>query len=120
MTEFNNQRPIFIQLAEMIEERILSGKYPEESQIPSITEMSVEYQLNPATALKGVNILVDLGLVYKKRGLGMFVSSGAFEKLKAIRKETFYKDYILPMVNEAENLDIDSNELIEMIKRREK
>ena len=70
-------RPIFQQIAEQLEEAILSGAYPEESQVPSITEYSVQYRINPATALKGINLLVDAGLLYKKRGVGMFVASGA-------------------------------------------
>ena len=63
-------RPIFQQIAEQLEEAILSGAYPEESQVPSITEYSVQYRINPATALKGINLLVDAGLLYKKRGVG--------------------------------------------------
>ena len=66
---FEDERPIFIQIAEQIEDAILSGAYPEESQIPSSTEISVGLRINPATVLKGINILVDSGLVYKKRGL---------------------------------------------------
>ena len=58
-------RPIFQQIAEQLEEAILSGAYPEESQVPSITEYSVQYRINPATALKGINLLVDAGLLYK-------------------------------------------------------
>ena len=80
-------RPIFQQIAEQLEEAILSGAYPEESQVPSITEYSVQYRINPATALKGINLLVDAGLLYKKRGVGMFVASGAREKLRQSRRD---------------------------------
>lgn len=68
--EFNEEKPIFLQLADRLEEGILSGAYPEESQVPSITEYSVTYKINPATALKGINLLVDAGLLYKKRESG--------------------------------------------------
>jgi DNA-binding transcriptional regulator YhcF (GntR family) len=71
---FDDERPIFIQLAEQLENEILSGIYNEEDQVPSITEFSVAYKINPATALKGINLLVDAGLLYKKRGVGMFVA----------------------------------------------
>lgn len=71
------ERPIFIQVAEMLEDAILSGAYGEEEQVPSITEISVAYKMNPATALKGVTLLVDAGLLYKRRGMGMFVARGA-------------------------------------------
>ena len=68
MAGFDGTRPIFLQLAEMLEEGIISGAFPEEGQIPSITEYSAALKINPATALKGINLLVDEGLVYKKRG----------------------------------------------------
>lgn len=77
---FHDEKPIFQQLAEQLEEGILNGTYPEETQVPSITEYSVNYKINPATALKGINLLVDAGLLYKKRGVGMFVSAGADRK----------------------------------------
>jgi DNA-binding transcriptional regulator YhcF (GntR family) len=77
---FNEEQPIFQQLAQQLEEGILSGDYPEESQVPSITEYSTVYKINPATALKGINLLVDAGLLYKKRGVGMFVSAGSAGK----------------------------------------
>ena len=113
----NEEKPIFLQIAEMLKDAILNGSYSEESQIPSITEFSVAYKINPATALKGVNILVDEGLLYKKRGLGMFVSEGARERLALQRKEDFYMKYIKPMVKEAGNLRIEKNELMTMTER---
>ena len=115
--KFEDDRPIFIQIAEGIEDSILSGAFPEESQIPSITEFSVNYKINPATALKGINLLVDGGIVYKKRGLGMFVASGAVQKLKEKRQEEFYNQYILPLVQEAKRLDIEPAKLQEWIER---
>jgi len=114
---FNEERPIFQQLAEQLEEGILSGVYPEESQVPSITEFSVTYKINPATALKGINLLVDAGLLYKKRGVGMFVSTGAPEKLRGQRKERFYRDYIEKIVREAKHLGLTAEQLCEMTKR---
>lgn len=114
---FSNERPIFIQLAEMLEDAILSGVYNEDDQVPSITEFSVAYKMNPATALKGVNILVDSGLLYKKRGLGMFVAKGAREKLIERRKERFYHAFVEPMIVEAIRLSIGEAELFEMVKR---
>ena len=114
---FQDERPIFLQLAEQLEEGILSGAFPEEGRVPSITEYSVSYKINPATALKGINLLVDAGLLYKKRGLGMFVAAGAKETLKAQRRDRFYHDYIEKLVREAKNLGLDAEELAEMIRR---
>jgi DNA-binding transcriptional regulator YhcF (GntR family) len=114
---FQEERPIFLQIAEQLEEGILSGAYPEESQVPSITEYSVTYKINPATALKGISLLVDAGLLFKKRGLGMFVATGAKEKLKSQRRDLFYHHYIEKLVREARNLDLTAPELTAMIER---
>ena len=113
----SDDRPIFQQIAEQLEEGILSGAYPEESQVPSITEYAVLYRINPATALKGVNLLVDAGLLYKKRGVGMFVSPGAREKLRGQRRERFYQDFVQRMVREARNLGLTDQELLVLLER---
>ncbi|HHU72910.1 MAG TPA: GntR family transcriptional regulator [Clostridiales bacterium] len=114
---FNEERPIYIQISEGIEDAILSGAFQEESQIPSITELSVNYRINPATALKGINILVDEGNIYKKRGVGMFVAEGAVERLTFKRREKFYGNYIRNLVDEAKRLEITKDEIKTMIER---
>lgn len=114
---FDDERPIFIQLAEQLEDSILAGVYGEEDQVPSITEYSVAYKINPATALKGINLLVDAGLLYKKRGVGMFVSPGARDTLQKRRRESFYTGRVLPVIKEAKNLDLNKCELQNMIER---
>ena len=115
--EFSGDRPIFLQLAQSLEDGILSGVYGEETQIPSITEYSVAYKINPATALKGINLLVDEGLIYKKRGIGMFVSAGAREKLLKRRRDVFYDEQVIPVVKDAKRLDMGLEELQKMIER---
>ncbi len=117
INNLSEDRPIFLQIADMIKEAILSQAYPEESQIPSITEFSIAYKINPATALKGVNVLVEEELLYKKRGLGMFVAQGARERLAAQRKEHFYINYVMPMTREANHLGIGAKELHAMTER---
>ena len=114
---FQEDQPIFQQLAHQLENGILSGAYPEGSQVPSITEYSVLYKINPATALKGINLLVDAGLLYKKRGIGMFVAKGAQEQLRRQRRESFYRDFIDKAIKEAKNLGLTESELTEMMKR---
>lgn len=115
--EFNEGKPIFLQLADQLEEGILSGAYPEESQVPSITEYSVTYKINPATALKSINLLVDAGLLYKKRGVGMFVASGAREKLRGQRRERFFEDFVQSMVHEARQLGLTEAKLVQLVER---
>lgn len=114
---FEDERPIFIQIAEQIEDAILSGAFPEETQIPSTTEISVTYKINPATALKGINILVDSGVIYKKRGVGMFVATGAVKALMDKRKEEFSEKYITALVTEAKRLNLTKEDIISMIER---
>lgn len=114
---FNSDKAIFLQISEGIEDAILSGAFEEESQIPSITDFSVTYKINPATALKGINILVENGTVYKKRGLGMFVATGAVDKLLNKRREQFYDNYIVSLISEAARLKLSETDIISMIER---
>ena len=96
---------------------MLSGAFPEEEQIPSITELSASLKINPATALKGVNLLVDQGIVYKKRGVGMFVNKGATEKLRDIRQQQFFDNYIAGLVEEARRLGLTADDVKKLIER---
>ena len=113
----DGEKPIFWQIAEGLEDGILSGAFPEESQIPSTTEISVQYRINPATVLKGINLLVDAGIVYKKRGIGMFVSQGAVEALQGKRREQFYAKYVRALVEEARRLNLTEQDVRQMLKR---
>lgn len=115
--ELHGEGMIFQQIAQWLEDGILSGAFPEESKIPSTTEFSVVYKINPATALKGINLLVEEGIVYKKRGLGMFVKTGAVAVLKAKRKESFYEKFVTAMVAEAKKLGMTQQELQELVKK---
>ncbi|MCI8645918.1 MAG: GntR family transcriptional regulator [Firmicutes bacterium] len=115
--DFDSGKPIFLQIAENIQDAVLSGAFPEGEQIPSITELSASLKINPATALKGVNLLVDEGIVYKKRGVGMFVSSGATEKLRDIRQQQFYDNFISGLVAEAKRLGLTAEDVKELIER---
>lgn len=107
--------PIFVQIAAGIEDAVLTGTYPEESQIPSTTEISAMLKINPATVLKGMNLLVDENVIYKKRGLGMFVSSGAMEKIKEKRREKFGTVYVKTLISEARKLGMNQQEIISLI-----
>ena len=107
--------PLFVQIASSLEDAILSEIYPEESQIPSTTELSTSLMINPATVLKGMNLLVDEGIIYKKRGLGMFVSVGAVKEIKKKRVKSFNDSYISSLIVEATKLGISKEDVIEMI-----
>jgi DNA-binding transcriptional regulator YhcF (GntR family) len=113
-------RPIFVQIAERIENDIIEGGLPEETQVPSTNQFASFYQINPATAAKGVNLLADRGILYKKRGIGMFVASGARERLLDNRKEQFYENYVVAIVREARKLGISGDQLLDLIRRGDK
>jgi DNA-binding transcriptional regulator YhcF (GntR family) len=100
-------KPIFLQIAEQIENEIIDGTLAEESQVPSTNEFAAFHRINPATAGKGVNLLVDEGVLYKKRGIGMFVATGAREALIKKRRTQFVDDYVQPLLAEARKLGID-------------
>lgn len=115
--DFNSETPIYLQIAQSVKDSILKGVFEEETQIPSTTEISLTYKINPATVAKGFNLLVDEGIIYKKRGVGMFVSQGAKGKLIENRKENFYERYIESLIEEAKKLDIGIDEIIKMLER---
>lgn len=115
--ELTNEIPIYIQIAQAIEDNILKGIFKEEEVIPSTTEISVKFKINPATVAKGFNLLVDEGIIYKKRGIGMFVSIGSKDLLMEKRKDSFYKNYIVSLIEEAKRLDISTVDIINMIAR---
>jgi len=115
--EYSGGKPLFQQVADQIKEGILNGSYPEQEQIPSTTEISKSYQINPATVLKGMNLLVDQELIEKKRGLGMFVLAGAQEKVRSIRKEEFLTREVSQIVAEAQKLGITAEQLKKLIER---
>lgn len=117
IVNFDDSKSIYLQIAEAIEDDILKDILEEESQVPSTTQMAVIYRINPATAAKGVNILVDEGIIYKKRGIGMFVTTGAKEKIQNKRKEEFYEKYLLTMMDEAKKLGITFEDIIKMLER---
>jgi DNA-binding transcriptional regulator YhcF (GntR family) len=111
----DSSRPIFVQIAELIETSIVDGSLPEEAQVPSTNELAAFHRINPATAAKGISKLVDDGILYKKRGIGMFVTPGAREKLRHRRREQFARQYLEPLLAEARQLGIATAELKSMI-----
>lgn len=110
-------KPIFIQIAEQLEDSIFTGVFPEESKIPSTNEISVLLGINPHTVLKGMNLLVDEEVIYKKRGLGMFVKEGAVERIRQKRQSQFYSQYIAALIQEASKLRMTKEEIIMLIER---
>lgn len=110
-------RPIFRQLAEQIENQIINGTLAEGQQVPSINEFAAFHRINPATALKGITLLVDTGVLYKRRGIGMFVTEGARASLMVERRERFAAEYLQPLLLEARGLGLTTDDIINLIRK---
>lgn len=111
-------KPLFLQIAEAIEDSILDGSLAEEGQAPSTNELAAFYRINPATAAKGVNMLTDKGVLHKRRGIGMFVSAGARDLLLTERRTAFAERYLDPLLAEARTLGLDAADLAALLKER--
>lgn len=115
MDVINENIPIFARIAEGIKDAILSGELKEGEQLTSTTKISKEYEINIATVNKGVNVLVAEGIVFKKRGIGMFVAEGAVDKLIEERRKTFKERYIVSIFEEAKRLRYSVEDLQQMV-----
>src|SRR5699024_2961103 len=114
--KLDEDKPIFLQIKEQIEDSILNGSVSSDERVPSTNEFTAYYKINPATAAKGINELVHEGILMKRRGVGMFVTEDARAILIQKRKQYFYESYLLPLKNEAKKLDISTDEIINMMK----
>lgn len=111
----NDHTLIYLQIAQMLEDGILRGIYPEETQVPSTNELARTLRINPATGAKGLNLLVEDDILYKRRGLGMFVAPGAEARIRAKRRAEFLEQYVKPLVAEARKLGLTTEELQAML-----
>ncbi len=112
--------PIFQQIAQMVRNDIVEGELKEEEKVPSENELSNFYNINRATVRKGLQTLVDEEIIYKKRGIGMFVMEGAKTKLLNERKKEYKKEFIVPLLDEAKRLGMNVETVIDLIKEEEK
>lgn len=111
-------RPLFVQIAEQIESSVLDGSLAEDERAPSTNELAAFHRINPATAAKGVNLLVDRGILVKRRGLGMFVALGAQEIVRQERRIRFAQHYLDPLLTEARAIGLDDDAVIQLIRER--
>jgi GntR family transcriptional regulator len=109
---FDDRSPIYLQIADGIKNDVLSGVLEEDQQVMSTNQYAAFYRINPATAAKGFAQLVDEGVLYKKRGIGMFVSPDAREKLRSERRERFFTEVVDPMLAEAKRVGIEIDEIV--------
>ncbi len=113
---FDGSEPIYLQIAEHLRRGILDGTMPEGAQVMSTTQFATTFGINPATAAKAFAILVEEQLIYKQRGLGMFVSAGAQEKLRDEYRSRYLSEVFEPALARARALGIPSSELMRHLK----
>ncbi|QFG68190.1 GntR family transcriptional regulator [Ornithinimicrobium pratense] len=112
---FDGREPIYVQIAESIRGEILSGALAEGEQVMSTTQYATTYRINPATAAKAFAELVNEGVLYKQRGVGMFVADGAAELLRTRGSDTFFSGRLSAVLAEAAHLGITPQQLITYI-----
>jgi GntR family transcriptional regulator len=115
---FDDRSPIYRQIADQVKAEVVSGTLDGDQQVMSTNQYAAFYRINPATVAKAFQQLVDEQVLYKKRGIGMFVSPTARDALRAQRRETFFSDLVDPMVAEAEAVGIPLDEVVARIQRR--
>jgi DNA-binding transcriptional regulator YhcF (GntR family) len=115
-------KPIYLQIAEWLETEILAGNFAVDEKVYSQYQLAQMYNINPATAARGLNILAEEGILYKKRGLGMFVAPGAMELVRKRRRQDILRQLVVELVGEADRLGVTDAELAGLIAaiRREK
>ena len=109
-------RPLFVQIAEQVEASVLDGSLTEGERAPSTNELAAFHRINPATAAKGINLLVERGILVKRRGLGMFVAEGAREILRTERQQQFADHFLHPMLVEARAIGLSPSQVIDLIR----
>lgn len=117
---FDERSPIYQQIADQIKDDIVSGALKEEEQVMSTNQYAAFYRINPATAAKGFQLLTDEGILYKKRGIGMFVSAGARGTLLKARRERFFEEVVDRMVEEARQIGIPVADIMKHIETQSK
>ncbi|MFN3412397.1 MAG: GntR family transcriptional regulator [Exilispira sp.] len=112
---FDQTKPIYLQIIELIYDLILQKKWKEESRIPAIREFSAQLEVNPNTVAKAYNECLELGIFYNKRGIGYFLSKDSYEKILKIKREEFFKEKVPNLIKNLSNLGISIEEFISYI-----
>lgn len=113
---FDGREPIYLQIAEQIRDQVLRGSLAEEEQVMSTTQYATTFRINPATAQKAFAELVEEGVLYKRRGLGMFVAAGARQALRERRRARFFAEVVDPVVAEARVLGVAVDDVVSRLR----
>ncbi|MGW9686637.1 GntR family transcriptional regulator [Flagellimonas sp. 2504JD1-5] len=109
--DFDNSKPIYLQIVDFFYENILTKRWTEEERIPSVREVAMMVEVNPNTAIRAFNHLQDLGVIYNKRGIGYFVASDGYTKVRDIKRKEFMEQMLPDVFKKLNLLDISFDEL---------
>lgn len=112
----NSEKPVYIQIIEMIEDDILAGIYGVDDLIISTPQISKLLSVNPTTAQRAIGVLTDRGIIYKKRGIGMAVTEDALEIILTERKKSFFERIVPEFIRSAKKIGISDDELLQILK----
>lgn len=113
---FDGPEPIYVQIAEQLRRQVLEGALRDGDQVMSTTQYATTYRINPATAAKAFTQLVEEDVLYKQRGVGMFVAEGARDRLREQRRGAFFTDHVDAMLAEARALGVSPDDLVGYIR----
>lgn len=117
---FDDGSPIYRQIADRIKADVAAGRLAPDTQVMSTNQYAAFYGINPATAARAFAQLVDEGVLYKRRGVGMFVASGARETLLGARRTSYFDEVLAPALDEAETIGIAPEDILAFVKNRTK
>lgn len=112
----DDSKPLFLQIAESVEDAIIDGSLEPETQAPSTNELAAFHRINPATAAKGIAMLTEKGVLYKRRGIGMFVAADARDRLLQDRRADFTERFVKPLLAEARTLGLTPTDIEQLIR----
>ncbi|SEP60756.1 transcriptional regulator, GntR family [Devosia sp. YR412] len=112
MDDFHTSQPIFVQIRQRLTEMILRGSVAEGEALPSVRQIAADLSVNPLTVTKAFEALVDVGVVEKRRGLGMFVKTGARAELLAFERDKFLKEEWPRIAAQIKALNLDIKTLL--------
>lgn len=113
---FSGAAPIYVQIADDLRRQILTGSLPEGAQVMSTTSYATTYRINPATAAKAFTQLIDEQLLEKRRGIGMFVRTGAWQRLQRQGRDRYWATVFEPALDQAISLGLDESDLVEHLR----
>ena len=113
--EFQNNQPIFMQIVDVICDRVLRGEVKTDEQIPSVRELAMQMQVNPNTVQRAIERLLQGEIIYSQRGKGNFLADGAIDKIQEMRSKRFYEEQLPLIAREMKLLGITTEKISEKL-----